>query len=694
MKRTVLRLSLLISVLVLALLAVAQQQENHTTNINPLAVLLQSKGILSPAEIAMINQTSSPEEANARLAQLLVKKGLISQREFASTVAPVNTATVADSSGVHLVNTVLHNPNTEAVSTSLPSPEPEPAPQASAAPQGVQQTPPAAPAVVAAIAPVRVLPVDPPVRDGLIPAFKMGPVKMTPYGFIKATAAHDSSAPNGDDFPFVGLFTANAAGTENTGPTKDPEFHIKARGSRFGANLEWPDASRKLTITGRVEADFEGNFSVADNRNVSTVRSNALGLRLAWVRMDYAASDSTDFYFEGGQDWTLFGSSALPNLLETTFLAAFYGDVYERSPQMMVGWVQKLGGSPHLKISPTFAIMMPTSAQTEKSASNAFTLTTFTGATNGLADQLGQGEREGADSDRPEYEGRLAIQWQLDKAPGVAPAQLIWSGFYAKRTSIVSSGSYETAALPAGCLVASVPASFAAPLENPLCTFYADALPHGYTATSKLWGDQLALQLPTRWFTLVASAYKGGDMRFMFGGQTNSFNTDVAGLSGPIKFETVDGLGNAAVACSVPVVSTVLANGGTGQTCSGSAVVAPERPIRSFGGFINLGLPLSRWFNANPQGHNAGWQLYLHAGKDQMVHRDISTETLTGSNALLMGKLVAASLYYKVNPWCMFGIEQSVYATRLKNNGHYLIAGSPSNEWQDHRTEFGPVFTF
>src|ERR1019366_8337969 len=50
---------------------------------------------------------------------------------------------------------------------------------------------------------------------------------------------------------------------------------------------------------------------------------------------------------------------------------------------------------------------------------------------------------------------------------------------------------------------------------------YAAALPDGYSATSKMWGDQLALQLPTRWFTLVASAYKGGDLRFMFGGQAN-----------------------------------------------------------------------------------------------------------------------------------------------------------------------------
>ena len=168
------------------------------------------------------------------------------------------------------------------------------------------------------------------------------------------------------------------------------------------------------------------------------------------MRMDYAASDKTDFYFEGGQDWTLFGSSALPNLLETTFLAAYYGDVYERSPQMMVGWVQKLGSSLNLKISPAFAIMMPSSAQVEKSAANTFTTV---GAVNGLADQLGQGEREGADSDRPEYEGRLAIQWQLDKAPGVAPAQLIWSGFYAKRTSIVTSNAMTPAGglLPAGC---------------------------------------------------------------------------------------------------------------------------------------------------------------------------------------------------------------------------------------------------
>ena len=122
---------------------------------------------------------------------------------------------------------------------------------------------------------------------------------------------------------------------------------------------------------------------------------------------------------------------------------------------------------------------------------------------------------------------------------------------------------------------------------------------------------------------------------------------------------------------------------------------------------MNLGLPLSRWFNADPKGHNAGWQLYLHAGKDQVVHRDLLNPS-GGINAanvlsplpLRMGKLTAVTLYYKLNPYVSFGFEQSIYATRLDPQysigglGNYVIAGKVSNEWQDHRTEFGPIFTF
>jgi hypothetical protein len=321
--------------------------------------------------------------------------------------------------------------------------------------------------------------------------------------------------------------------------------------------------------------------------------------------------------------------------------------------------VQKLGGWRNLKVSPTFAIMMPSSGQIEKLGSL------------GLAGQIAQAEREGADSGRPEVEGRVVVQFQLDPAKGVAPAQILFTGFQGRRTSIVPNSSY-TSALPAN---------------------YRDAFPNGFTASSSMYGGQFSLQLPTRWATATLSAYRGGDLRFFFGGQVNSFATNVAGLTnlqGP--FTALDGGPLAAAGGAV-----------LGTNAAGQVVVAPQMPIRSFGGFVNLGLPLSRWFDADPKGHNAGWQLYLDFGKDQVVDRDLNNPGFVaayngGGTAPLpmsMGKMAAGTLYYKLNPWCGFGIEQSIYATRLLDGLNlYTIAGQPSNEWQDHRTEFGPVFTF
>ncbi|MGA9526867.1 MAG: hypothetical protein WBS24_01995 [Terriglobales bacterium] len=608
---------------------------------DPLLQLLVAKGVLNADEAKSLGGT--PAEQRAKLLALLRAKGILSATDYEDLTMPSASEQVA--------------PNLVASTTPI-----LPAAVMQKEPGPVTTPPPVAPpAVVAAIAPLRVLPVDPPKKDGLNAAFKMGPVKMTPYGFLKATGVYDTSNPNGDDMPFPGLFLGTTS-ILNTGPTEDPEFHLKARSSRIGANFEWPDISPKVTLTGRIEADFEGNFSEVDNRDVSSIRSSMLSFRQAWVRMDYAASDKTDVYFEGGQDWTLFGSSALPNLLETTALGYWYGDIYERSPQFQFGLVQKVGDSSrNFKIAPTFAIMMPSTGQIEKLGSL------------GLAGQIGQGEREGADSGRPEFEGRLALQFQLDKAPAVAPAQLFWAGFRGKRTSIVP-----------GTAMASGPAAYEA------------AFPNGFTTSSKMYGNQFGVQLPTRWFTLVASAYRGGDLRFFFGGQVNTFFTDLGGLSNGVTYVPLDGVTSASGTPQLACQGTW--DAGTG-TCSGSIVVAPQRPIRAFGGFVNLGLPLSRWFNANPKGHNAGWQLYLDAGKDQVVHRDLTNAFLTGEGALplLMGKMGALTLYYKYNPYITFGFEQSIYATRLDpgvTGLAYTIAGRTSNEWQDHRTEFGPIFTF
>jgi len=165
------------------------------------------------------------------------------------------------------------------------------------------------------------------------PALKLGAVRLLPYGFIKSTATYDSLDPTGDDFPRPGFTAAD------TGPNKNPEFHLKARSTRFGSKFEWPDISKNVTVTGQIEADFEVNFSAVDNRNVSSIRSNALQLRLAFGRIDWTVAPNTDIFFEAGQDWTLFGSSAMMNLLETTFFGAYWGNTYERSPQMRFGFV-------------------------------------------------------------------------------------------------------------------------------------------------------------------------------------------------------------------------------------------------------------------------------------------------------------------------------------------------------------------
>jgi hypothetical protein len=246
-------------------------------NVTALLGVLVMKGVLAPSEAKAI-QGAAPEAEFQLLVEALTRKGLLRAADVSAAASPAA------------------QPSTPAVSASVASPDSQYSGQAANTPQTPQTEKPVPRTVVAAISPVRVNPVDPPTKDGLVAAIKLGPVKLTPYGFVKATVVHDSSDPRGDDFVLPGFLNAD------TGPTTDPAFHIKARSTRFGANLEWPDISPKLTLTGRIEGDFEGNFSRADNRNVSAVRSSMASLRLAFTRLDYAASDKTDIYLEGGQD--------------------------------------------------------------------------------------------------------------------------------------------------------------------------------------------------------------------------------------------------------------------------------------------------------------------------------------------------------------------------------------------------------
>ena len=650
--------------------AASAAQTNTAAASDPLLQLLVTKGVLNAEEAKSL--VGTPAQQKAKLLELLRQKGILSASDYEALTTPSASAQV--------------DPNLVASTTPI---LPMASAQMSSSQAAATSAPPPPPPVIAAIAPVRVFPVDAPKAGGLS-GIKVGPLTLAPYGFIKATVVHDSSDPDGDDFPFPGIWlNAGANSTFNTGPTQDPEFHVKARSTRFGLNMEWPDVSPKVTLTGKIEGDFEGNFSEVNNRDVSSIRSNMPQLRLAFVRLDYHASENTDVFFKGGQDWTLFGSGALMNIVETTFNGAFWGNVYTRSPQLVGGFVQTFSKENHVNLEGQFGIMMPSTGQILKLGSL------------GLAGQLGEGERAGADSNRPEWEGRLAMSFQLDKAKGVAPAQIALAGFRARRTSIVPNSSYHSATQ---CESGDF---------NLDCSLEA-VFPNGFQASSKMWGGQLVAQLPTRWFTLVATAYKGGDLRFYFGGQINSFFTDVGGLTAATApYVTADGGPLAAAGGAVLGCTGTLNLDGSCPT--GDAVIAPQKPVRSFGGFIQLGLPLSRWFNADPKGHNAGWQLQFLVGKDQVVNRDLNNPSGTfcgipgncnavaavsnPNNAaplpLLMGKSAIGTLTYKVNNWCKFGFEQSIYATRIYDHVTlYKIAGNASNEWQDHRTEFGPIFTF
>jgi hypothetical protein len=649
-------------------------------NLTGLVDALLKKGVLTSSEVSAL-RVAAPESELQLLVEVLTRKGVLSAAELS---AAVNPAPVAAASAP-----ASHAPPSRPQAAPVPQPE-------------LAELKPPAVAAIPAIVPLRVLPFDPPQPGGLI-GLKVGPVTFTPYGFIKATGEQDSSSPNGDDFPIPGGLMLLPG--SNTGPNADPEFHVKARQSRVGINLEWPSISKRLVLTGRFEADFEGNFNESDNADVTSIRNPNLRLRLAYVRVDYRATERMSLFFVGGQDWTLFGSKALPNLLDTTWNAAAYGAIYNRSPQFRFGVVEKIGTSKrNFKLSPEFAFMMPSSGQVEKLTFCTLAAVDCPPAVSpsaGFMSQIGEAERQGADSDRPELAAGLTLQFQLDKAPAVAPAQFFWTGMYGRRTSIVPNTAQD--------LVGD---------EYPTALVAGTPLAKGFTASSDMNGNQVAVQLPTRWFTVVLSGYRGADLRQVLGGQLTTNYTDTTHLfpiplvnangGSPAPFFLGTGLDNVAGTLSGFALLGCRANPGTGSCSSSDVVIAPEHGVRAYGGFVELGLPISRWLNANPKGFNAGWQLYLHAGEDQLVHRDAAMQLglLDGAGPNQLGQglgipmigseFIGMTLYYKINQWCTFGLEPTHYGSRAvpELGKFWMVAAVPSRIWQDQRVEFGPVFTF
>jgi len=101
----------------------------------------------------------------------------------------------------------------------------------------------------------------------------------------------------------------------------------------------------------------------------------------------------------------------------------------------------------------------------------------------------------------------------------------------------------------------------------------------------------------------------------------------------------------------------------SGSGSIGVPTVAPQRPVRGQGGFVQLGFPLSRLAHADPKGRNAGWTAYVYYGFDEALQRDARRFVpVRGRSDLFSG-----NLQYKLNSWVTFAFEQGYYRTRAAN---------------------------
>ena len=594
-----LRIGLILIVGLMAFpIAVAQSEPTP----DPLVQILVKKGVLSAEEARLITNNASPAEQKDRLAALLRDKGVISSDEFDA----VRTNTNVAASSPPILNANYKATPSKGVAAPQPSP----------------------PTVIAAVAPVRLLGIDMPKREGLIPDIKLGTgARLKLYGIFKTSIIHDSSSPQGNDFPLPLL-------AADTGPNDSPEFHLRARGLRLGANFEWIDPAPKITLTGKIEFDFEGDFTRVNNRNITSIRSSQPSIRLAWVRIDRRFSDNNSAFVLFGQDWSPFVSSTMPNMIENTnFGGIGYGAAYTRIPQARFGFNHKFGGSRDFRFGPEIAIVLPA----------------FGDLPTDVANQLAFGERQGADSQQPGIQGRAVLQWQLDRAANVSPAQFIVSFEHARRKAIVTA--------------ANVPAAF------------RNTFPSGAEVGSSSNGFSVEAQLPTHLITVVGKYYNGSDLRFFLAGQLLSNFSDTAGLAGIATAASIDGASN--------VVFGLL---------NGAPVIAPQRPVRAQGGFVQIGFPLSRIFDADPKGRNAGWTAYLYYGDDQALARDARRFGARGDRS----DLFSGNIQYKWNQWVTFAYEQGYYRTRadFRTGALPLFRGVPSFTTHNIRSEFAAIFAF
>src|SRR5436190_22094413 len=236
MKRLVTSIAALFVLVVFATNAFAQQQDR-----NPLLRLLQSKGIITEQEAAMVSEASSAAQAERRLSELLRAKGVISREEFEQMNTALGAGSTSSSSLATLTTAGAHLTNTPAATSVTPAPSPKPA---QAQPQGEVTT-----------------------------TSKI-PLKL--YGSILFNANYVDHGANTIDIPLFPQKHGTSADQDHQ------NFNMTLRETRFGLRYEgkiFDDAK----LTGVFEFDLLGGSPAFANG----INFDIFRVRLAYGRVDW-----------------------------------------------------------------------------------------------------------------------------------------------------------------------------------------------------------------------------------------------------------------------------------------------------------------------------------------------------------------------------------------------------------------------
>jgi len=175
-----------------------------------------------------------------------------------------------------------------------------------------------------------------------------------------------------------------------------------------------------------------------------------------------------------------------------------------------------------------------------------------------------------------------------------------------------------------------------------------NGLDFGLTSATK--GYTAETRFATPWWTLLGKYYRGDDLRFYFGGLAQDIYFD-----GPAPLTTTGPL-------------------------------PTQRPVRAQGGFVQLQLPLSAWFQPkNPRLH--GFSMNLMTGYDSaFAHDAIRAQGRKAQEAL------NANFLYQYNRFLQFGIEANwEEAIYLTPQGGPLLSGRVG---KDLRFQYSTTFVF